>query len=176
MNILQFSIEIELLVSILILGRCKGFGHIEFSSKELAEAALAKLSGLQFAGRNLNVSIAGVDSKGKAKTGSSEGSPSASTYRTIPNQTVFIGNLSWDVTKEVMEDMLSDIVGPKSFNFVRVAMDKNTGRPRGFAHVEFADPETADRAVKELTGLEVMGRTLRADISTGDRFKGSEGN
>jgi cleavage stimulation factor subunit 2 len=76
---------------------------------------------------------------------------------------VFLGNLAWDVTKEIVEDMLNDIVGPGSFTRVRLAVDRETGRPRGFGHIDFKDSETAERAIVELNGMEVMGRQIRAD-------------
>ena len=49
---------------------------------------------------------------------------------------------------------------------VRVAIDRRTGQPRGFAHADFMDVESAIRAREELNGKEVVGRRLRADYST----------
>ena len=60
-------------------------------------------------------------------------------------------------------DMVNDVLGPGLYNNVRLAIDRETGRQRGFGHIDFKDAETAERAVKELDGLEVMGRQLRAD-------------
>jgi hypothetical protein len=33
-----------------------------------------------------------------------------------PVHSVFIGNLSWDVTPELVEDMLTDVIGPGLFS------------------------------------------------------------
>ena len=49
---------------------------------------------------------------------------------------------------------------------VRVAIDRRTGQPRGFAHADFADVASAEKAMKELTGKVVSGRPLRIDFST----------
>ena len=54
------------------------------------------------------------------------------------------------------------------------------GRPKGFAHVEFATPEGAKKAL-ELNGQELDGRGLRLDLSTprtgggGGSFGGDRG-
>jgi RNA recognition motif-containing protein len=50
-----------------------------------------------------------------------------------------------------------------------------TGRQRGFGHIDFNNAETAARAVKELDGLEVMGRQLRADHAEQKKKSGGGG-
>lgn len=50
---------------------------------------------------------------------------------------------------------------------VRVAIDRRTGQPRGFAHAEFTDEESAAAGMEELRGKEVYGRNLRIDYSGG---------
>jgi RNA recognition motif-containing protein len=40
-------------------------------------------------------------------------------------------------------------------------MDRNTGRPRGFAFVQFADESAAARAIERFNGHELDGRALR---------------
>ena len=77
--------------------------------------------------------------------------------------TIFLGNLSWDVTADLLEDMLNDLLGPNQFLKVRVNIDKETGRMRGFAHVDFVDEEATERALTELDGIELLGRALRVD-------------
>ena len=44
-----------------------------------------------------------------------------------------------------------------------MAIDRETDRPKGFAHIEFTTRQAAERAVKELNGMEVLGREMRAD-------------
>jgi RNA recognition motif-containing protein len=43
--------------------------------------------------------------------------------------------------------------------------DRTTGRPRGFAFVEFADDEAAERAIEEFDGHELGGRNLRVNAA-----------
>ncbi len=40
-------------------------------------------------------------------------------------------------------------------------MDRATDRPRGFAFVEFSDSDLVSKAIEQLDGLELAGRTLR---------------
>jgi RNA recognition motif-containing protein len=47
---------------------------------------------------------------------------------------------------------------------VRIAEDYETGKRKGFAHVEFATPEAALKAV-EYNGEVLDGRPIRIDIS-----------
>ena len=39
--------------------------------------------------------------------------------------------------------------------------DRNTGRPRGFAFIEFTEPEAVPKAIEEFNDLEFKGRNLR---------------
>jgi cleavage stimulation factor subunit 2 len=43
--------------------------------------------------------------------------------------------------------------------------DRDTGRPKGFGFAEYADPEIAASAVRNLNDYETMGRKLRVDFS-----------
>lgn len=129
-------------------GRSRGFGHLDFETQEEADSALEKLAGAELAGRALRVDIA-QRREDRPKRES--------------KHSVFVGNLSWDIDTTFVEDMLDDILGPGSFVSVRLATDNQTGRIRGFGHVDFKDSETAARAVIELNGMEVLGRQLRVD-------------
>lgn len=48
---------------------------------------------------------------------------------------------------------------------VRVAIDRRTGQPRGFAHADFLDEAAATRARQELQDKMVYGRPLRIDYA-----------
>merc|ERR1711957_517226 len=59
---------------------------------------------------------------------------------------------------------------------VRIAYDRETERPKGFCHVEFADPAAAAKAVAELNGYELDGRAVRLDLSAGRAAGGGGGD
>jgi RNA recognition motif-containing protein len=46
---------------------------------------------------------------------------------------------------------------------INVITDRDTGRPRGFAFVEFEDASSADKAQRALDGREIEGRTIRVN-------------
>ena len=48
---------------------------------------------------------------------------------------------------------------------VHIPKDRETGRPRGFAFVRFAEEAQAQQAVEQFHGREVGGRALRLDIA-----------
>lgn len=137
-------------------GKCRGFGHVEFNSKESCDAAIAALNGQELAGRSVRVNAA--DSKEEQDKAASL---ARSTGLRSPN-TLYLGNLAWSVDEDLIKEMLSDLIGANSFKTVRLARDKQTNRTRGFAHVEFVDQATLEKAVTELNGLEVMNRPLQA--------------
>eukprot|EP00596_Hydrurales_sp_CCMP1899_P008847 CAMPEP_0119042532 /NCGR_PEP_ID=MMETSP1177-20130426/15785_1 /TAXON_ID=2985 /ORGANISM="Ochromonas sp, Strain CCMP1899" /LENGTH=351 /DNA_ID=CAMNT_0007009413 /DNA_START=109 /DNA_END=1164 /DNA_ORIENTATION=+ len=144
-------------------GRAKGFAHIDFRTEDLARRAVTELSGIELMGRVLRIDYATSKNDGKT-AGAPTGGGSGSSRPFNPNQhSIFLGNLAWDVTPELLEDMVNDVLGPNLYKGVRLAIDRETGRQRGFGHIDFNDEETAKRAVKELDGLEVMGRQMRAD-------------
>jgi RNA recognition motif-containing protein len=157
--------------------KCKGFGHIEFESKEAAQQVVENLQRVDVRGRNLIVSMAGTKTERRSsdnRFNSADGSSASN--RMAAKHTVFVGNLSWKVTQEIMEQMLTDVVGENTFRSVRIGVDRETGRSRGFAHVEFHSAELAQSAINNLNGLEVLGRRLRADPSDRDRGFNNKSN
>lgn len=74
--------------------------------------------------------------------------------------------MAFDMSDRDLNDLFRDI---KNVVDVRVAIDRRTGQPRGFAHADFADVESAEKAMAELSNKEVCGRYLRVDFSASAR-------
>ena len=83
-----------------------------------------------------------------------------------PTKTLFIGNMAFDMSDRDLNNLFREI---KNVVDVRVAIDRRTGQPRGFAHADFVDVESAEKAMSELADKEVCGRFLRVDYSTSSR-------
>jgi RNA recognition motif-containing protein len=71
---------------------------------------------------------------------------------------VFVGNLSFDSTQGELENMFSEVGRVVE---VFLPSDRVTGRPRGFAFVEFADSAAAGEAIRRFNEREFKGRNLR---------------
>ncbi|MGH7896747.1 MAG: RNA recognition motif domain-containing protein [Candidatus Binatia bacterium] len=79
--------------------------------------------------------------------------------RTIPRK-VFVGNLSFQTT----QDQLSTAFAPAGqVVSVHIGTDRETGRSRGFAFVEFSSDEEAQRAISSFNEFELDGRKLRVN-------------
>jgi RNA recognition motif-containing protein len=71
---------------------------------------------------------------------------------------LYVGNLSYNVTEPELRDVFAE--GGKNVVEVKVVMDRETGRPRGFAFVEMGSDQEAADAITNLTGREIQGRAI----------------
>ncbi len=71
---------------------------------------------------------------------------------------LFIGNLSYSVTEqELKETFTGEGIDVRS---VRLALDRETGRPRGFAFVETMTDDGAKASIEKLSGRILQGRPI----------------
>jgi len=70
---------------------------------------------------------------------------------------LYVGNLSFDTDEAGLRQFFNDY-GPISS--ARIITDRESGRSRGFGFVELDDAAAALKAVTELNGSELDGRTL----------------
>ncbi len=73
---------------------------------------------------------------------------------------VFVGNLSFDTTREQLEALFAPM---GEITEIVVPTDRDSGRPRGFAFVTYANGESATQAIEKLNGVELGGRNLRVN-------------
>ncbi|MEK6288936.1 MAG: RNA-binding protein [Acidobacteriota bacterium] len=69
---------------------------------------------------------------------------------------IYVGNLSYQTTEADLTTLFEQVGQVDSVN---VITDRDTGRSKGFAFVEMSN-EDADKAITQLNGTEVNGRTL----------------
>ena len=70
---------------------------------------------------------------------------------------LFVGNLAYDVTEAELVEFFSASGKPLS---VRLLTDRETGKPRGFAFVEFSDAAQAEEAIRRFHQQVFKGRPL----------------
>ena len=70
---------------------------------------------------------------------------------------LFVGNLPFTTTSDDLKAHFSAVGTCESAS---VVTDRDSGRSRGFGFVEMASPEEAQRAIEELNGKPLNGRTL----------------
>jgi RNA recognition motif-containing protein len=71
---------------------------------------------------------------------------------------IYVGNLPFSAS----EDQIRQLFGAdgRSVTEVHIVMDRETGRPRGFAFVEMASDQDAQGAINALNGANMGGRSL----------------
>ncbi|KAJ4312287.1 hypothetical protein N0V94_007515 [Neodidymelliopsis sp. IMI 364377] len=137
-------------------GLSRGFGYVEFKNIDDARSAIENLDMQVFEGRNLVCQFhkAKPNSKTRNSTGNYDANP--------PAKTLFIGNMSFEMSDKDLNDLFRDI---RNVLDVRVAIDRRTGQPRGFAHADFVDVQSATKAREVLREKVIYGRQLRVDFS-----------
>lgn len=75
---------------------------------------------------------------------------------------LFVGGLSFSAGEDDLREAFGGI-GP--ILSVRIVQDRETGKPRGFAFVNFETPDCVDAAIQECQGMDLCGRNVRLDRS-----------
>jgi RNA recognition motif-containing protein len=70
---------------------------------------------------------------------------------------LFVGNLSYDTTEMSLRDAFGQL---GTVADAKVVMDRETGRPRGFAFIEMSSDQEAQQAIQQLNGRELDGRAI----------------
>lgn len=73
---------------------------------------------------------------------------------------LFVGNMNFQMTETDLRGLFEPF---GQVTRVHIAMDRETGRARGFGFVEMPNDEEAARAISGLDGKEVSGRNLKVN-------------
>ena len=75
---------------------------------------------------------------------------------------IYVGNLPFTAT----EDEITELFSPYgTVERVKIVMDRETGRPRGFAFVTMAEVAGANAAIAALNDQDYQGRALRINAA-----------
>ena len=91
---------------------------------------------------------------------------------------LFVGNMSFQTTESELTELFKPF---GQIGRIKVVMDRETGRARGFAFVEMPNDDEAAKAVAALDGKSVGGRNIKVNEarpkgeSSGPKFGGPGG-
>lgn len=151
-------------------GNSKGIGFVLFKTSEAAKTAVEKMNGQEIDGRAIRLDFAAARTPNPEARAKQFGDT-----RSEPSNTLFVGNVSFDANEDMIWEAFGDygdIVG------VRVPTDRETGKMKGCAYVEFSNLESAKAALEGAAGKEIGGRYIRLDFAPpkgstgGDRGRG----
>lgn len=73
---------------------------------------------------------------------------------------IYVGNLNYALQEEELKNIFEEMGNVVSAKIIK---DRETGRSKGFGFVEFDSEESAQQAIDEMDGVEVMGRRLKVN-------------
>lgn len=74
---------------------------------------------------------------------------------------LYVGNLNFATTEDAIRTAFS--AGNRTVRNVTIPVDRETGRPRGFAFVEMGSDADAQAAITAMNGTMLDGRNLRVN-------------
>ena len=85
---------------------------------------------------------------------------------------LFVGNLAYSTTEADLRTYFGAVAPPSQ---VVLPVDRETGRPRGFAFVEFIDRAHAEQAIQQFNGQPFNGRPLAVSEARAREDRGPGG-
>ena len=73
---------------------------------------------------------------------------------------LFVGGLAWGTDDHSLHDAFSKF---GEVTEAKVILERDTGRSRGFGFVTFANGDDAAKAISEMDGTELDGRSIRVN-------------
>lgn len=134
---------------------------MSFDSAQELQEACANVNGSFWHGRRITCIPRDADS---GRSGGSAGRQHGRNSPKEPTSQLFVGNIPYETTDAELNRLFR---GFDNLKDVRVAVDRTTGWPRGFAHVDFATVESAAEAKRKLEGAKLGDRPLRIDFAEG---------
>lgn len=160
------NVEVVEVIYDKLTGRSRGFGFVTMSTVEEVEAAEQKFNGYELEGRPLRVNSGPPppkdDSFRAPRSGGSFDSPNRGGGSFDSSNRVYVGNLSWAVDDQALEDLFSE---QGKVTDAKVVYDRESGRSRGFGFVTYSSSEEVNNAISSLNGVDLKGRDIRVSMA-----------
>ena len=75
---------------------------------------------------------------------------------------IFIAGLNYNMSEAELGDLFAEYGEVAS---VKIIMDRETGRSKGYGFVEMADDEAGDKAIAALNEVDMDGKTLSVSVA-----------
>lgn len=85
------------------------------------------------------------------------------------NKKLFVGGLNFKTSEEGLKGVFESVGVVEE---VKIIIDRETGRSKGFGFVTYADPNDAQEAVKKFDGQEVDGRRVKVSEAIENNSRG----
>ena len=85
---------------------------------------------------------------------------------------IYVGNLSYQTTENDLNNLFGQVGDVESVNIIT---DRDTGRSKGFGFVEMGN-EDAEKAIAQLNGTELNGRSITVNEARPREDRGGGGN
>ena len=73
---------------------------------------------------------------------------------------IYVGNLGYDVNESDLREVFEQYGKVME---VRLIIDKDTGKPKGFGFIEMPEKEEAQKAIAEMNEMEFKGRVIKVN-------------
>uniref|UniRef100_U9UN45 RRM domain-containing protein n=1 Tax=Rhizophagus irregularis (strain DAOM 181602 / DAOM 197198 / MUCL 43194) TaxID=747089 RepID=U9UN45_RHIID len=144
--------------------RSKGVGYVEFYDEESVPKALA-LTGQKLLGIPVIVQLTEAEKNRQARLAEQ----AASHATDIAYHRLYVGSVHFNLTEDDLRQVFEPF-GP--LEFVNLHKDPETGRSRGFAFIQYKNPEDAKQALEKMNGFELAGRTIKVGLVTDKNVAG----
>ena len=84
---------------------------------------------------------------------------------------LYVGNFPYSVDESQLRDLFSEYGAIEELAMIR---DRETGQPKGFAFITFAQQQSAEKAL-QLNGRDLGGRALKVNMATEKPARGGGG-
>ncbi|KAI8997704.1 hypothetical protein BDB01DRAFT_713681 [Pilobolus umbonatus] len=148
----------------------KGFAYVFFSTPE-EQAKAIELSEKQLDGRSLLIKDAkSFERKDGVAPPTAEERLESKKQKNPPCPTLFIGNLDYTITDKDLKERFEWAGKVRS---VKVATFQDTGKCKGFGYVNYAELESAVKAVRAPDKHVINDRKIRVEYATEDAYRRS---